>query len=483
MSFESNNINNANNCIVIGGGISGLAAAWKLGLSGFNVTVIERQKILGGLAASINYNGFIVDIGPHYISLPLNSTFLHEIQNLMGRQNILELSNIKNVSKIYYQKKIQNEFPNLSTFIFGSPKSFQLRVVLELFTSRFMIHNKHSSVSEKYLISNYGKLLYNTYFKPYIFERFGHLDPPLDLIQQTIPPLNLKKIFSSIKNKNSITKNKKIESKTYVNLYFKEGMGSLIENLKKEIEKNGGKIILDANIKTISHEKNKIVTYVSDGKKYKISSDIIIYSISLPNTLQWFDQNHKDLNKKKSFHGIFIFLFVNMPLIFNSWMIRIFDPDIPFFRLSQQNFLSNKISPFGKSVLCVEIRCLENDELWKKSEAELIHAITKHLTDMKILQKDKIEDYKIMKFRYLYPKEELLTYLKYDELENYINSFTNEYALGSIEIDGGRLTSQNSMVTEHYVDPSAGGIYMALINSARLVEKIRNKSDKTIRNA
>ena len=54
--------------VVLGGGLSGLSAAWALGRSGgFDVTVVERGPVLGGLAGSFEREGHIYPLGYHHI--------------------------------------------------------------------------------------------------------------------------------------------------------------------------------------------------------------------------------------------------------------------------------------------------------------------------------------------------------------------------------------------------------------------------------
>lgn len=65
MSLQKRNVRVA----VVGGGLSGLTAAWRLGGRGFDVTVFERRKTLGGRAGSFHdpiENGW-VDRGQHVV--------------------------------------------------------------------------------------------------------------------------------------------------------------------------------------------------------------------------------------------------------------------------------------------------------------------------------------------------------------------------------------------------------------------------------
>lgn len=55
---------------VIGSGIGGLAAACTLAGEGYDVTVIEKQETLGGVANTIERDGFQFDFGPSWYLMP-----------------------------------------------------------------------------------------------------------------------------------------------------------------------------------------------------------------------------------------------------------------------------------------------------------------------------------------------------------------------------------------------------------------------------
>ena len=67
--------------IVIGSGFGGLAIACRLRHYNFDVTLIEKQKNLGGRARSLSHNGFIYDAGPTVITAP------YLIQELFSMHN------------------------------------------------------------------------------------------------------------------------------------------------------------------------------------------------------------------------------------------------------------------------------------------------------------------------------------------------------------------------------------------------------------
>ena len=53
------------NVIIIGAGMTGLGTAWKLSENGYQVKVLESEKIIGGLAKTVKVGNQNLDIGPH----------------------------------------------------------------------------------------------------------------------------------------------------------------------------------------------------------------------------------------------------------------------------------------------------------------------------------------------------------------------------------------------------------------------------------
>ena len=55
--------------VVVGGGVGGMAAALRLGATGHQVTLVERNAELGGKLARRAIDGFTFDTGPSVLTL------------------------------------------------------------------------------------------------------------------------------------------------------------------------------------------------------------------------------------------------------------------------------------------------------------------------------------------------------------------------------------------------------------------------------
>ena len=464
----------ARSVIIIGGGIGGLFSAWKLLKKGYNVTVLERQNSLGGLSTSILYNEYKMDIGPHFVTFPKKSELTEEIKELMN-DNIISIPNIHQAYRIFFRNLVLDKYPTLYETIFSKGLNSFIHSLFSFFVSKIkhLMNNSDFTSAEEYLIFNYGNYLYKTWFKPYLDFTYRTNDIPFESIKEKFPLLRFKEVLQ--KTSKRIKKEDLSNHSPSVNYwYFKYGMGTLPNTLSEKIKSLGGKIILGTDVKNIEHDKvPKEILIVKDDIEDILKADIILYATPPNVTKKWFKKYQElDFTPSLSAQSIMVFLFINTPKVVNWWVITNYDTNLPFFRISHQNFLSDHVCPSGKSLLCVEISSKEDKELWNLDDSKLIKKIKEGLNKMQIFDVNKIEDYKIFKFKNLYHGVESNRNVMTKKIFNIINSLKNEFMVG-VEIDAGTLVTQR--LEEESSGKSAislGGVYMSLEKSDAVVKKI-----------
>lgn len=469
------------NIIIIGAGLAGLTCAKILSDGGAKVIILEKQKTIGGLVSGIKENGFSMDIGPHYMVLPKKSTITSEIQNILGEGNLLEFPNFIQSHRAYFSGKVLEQFPSLKNTIASNGISFIFRVICQILKANIkkMFRKEKSNSGQEYLKNNYGKLLYECWFKPYYSNIFLDEDLPKEYVERQFPPPTLKKIWSFLFSRNmkqDKTKNGNGDQ-IYFNCYPKFGMVDLIDKLKNHVLTKGGEIILNAEIQTISHKKNeKKIMYIKDENEFQLRPDVIIYGVPPSISLRWFENVPNDIlvcgRKSLAYNSIMIYFFVNLEKIFDGWIINIFDPNLIFSRISQQNYLSKHIAPEGKSLLAIEIKCNPTDEVWESSDEKISIVVKNDLEKMNFFDCQKIYDYKIIRIPCVYPKFNTIEFND-QKVVNYINSYDDEYAL-SHEFDSSELISETVVDFQDKKDHRLGGMLVTMFGAHSLAQKILN---------
>lgn len=471
--------------VIIGAGISGLTLGWNLSKNGFLVTILEKQKFPGGLATSIEQNGYIMDIGPHYVALPKKSEVTSEINQLMGDENIIELPNdiFQRFYKTNFNRKLYPAYPSLFEVVFNSGFSFLIKSLRSLLVAKIKnFSKKNFQNSEDYIVSHYGNFLYNIWFKPYLYRRYLDEEPPVENVMKQFPVPSFTKILFTIKKKSILENKEKDKENTNEDdnlvFYFKGGMGAIIKRLVNEIEKNNGKIELGVNVQKIMHEvKPKKIIYLKNEKEIIMEADSIVYSTPLDLTRTWFDNIPKNIKKNppSGIHCMMVFLMIDSKNLFDSWVVNFYDKNIIFSRIAQQNFLSDSVVPKNKSLLSVEIRTTEDSKLWNMDETSLVQNIKNDLQKSGILNNQSIDDFKILKLKNLYSNStQTKDKNSREQMIKYVRSFDNEFT-SVTESDSGILAAGGTGNNTSSKITHGAGIYMSFYKSALLAREINNE--------
>jgi protoporphyrinogen oxidase len=465
--------------VVIGGGLSGLASCLELCKQGYKTFMLEKQNFAGGLATSIPYEGYNLDIGPHFMALPKESEITDEILDLMGSEKTIKLPDdiFSKFYKTNFNGRLYSGYPSLIEVIFKTTRRFLVLSLWDFFIAKcknIITKGKHDN-AEKYLISTYGKFLYKIWFKPYLYRKYPGIEPPLDQVMKKFPPLTFTKILRSTKkSEKKLEKHDDEKEEDNLICYFKGGMGTLINTVQEEILKHGGEINLGVDIKSIEHKGDtKTIIFSKNDKQEKINADKIVYCLPLNIAIQWFEGGAKRVmqspKKTNSYNTIILFLLIDTPKLYDSWVVNFYDTDLSFFRIAQQNFLTETVAPKGKSLLSVEIKSSEQDPLWKMNDNSLFSRVKSDLEKIKILNGEKIDGFKILKFKNLARNYELNKDFSSKPLNEFINSFENEYPVGT-ESDSGLLagSTEQSPQTITY----GAGMYMAFVKAKNLIRNI-----------
>lgn len=360
--------------VVLGAGLSGLAAAFELSKAGFTVVVLEKDKQIGGLAKTITHNGFKFDTGPHRWYTKNNKVNLWML-NLLKK----EIIRVPRLTRIYFDKKFFYYPIRLLNALsgIGVRKAFSAVSDYLLSRIRYRVFKPRLATMEDGYIMQFGKTLYETFFQRYSEKLWGRdcREISIDWVGQRTRGLNIVTIL-----KETIFKSKNIVSLVDEFSYPSEGIGRLSEKMKEEIEKNGGSVITESKVIRINHKENRVISIELDNKK-RVAGDLFISSIPLSDLVYSFiprvKGNIQKLADKLGYRDeVQVTLFIAKKHITRDTWIYIHPKEIPYMRLMEMDNWSSKLDPQGKTAVVFEIACNQGDKIWNSGDKELIKLVS-----------------------------------------------------------------------------------------------------------
>ena len=265
------------NFVIVGGGLSSLMVATKLKKDhpSCNLTIIEREKELGGMYKSFDYGKFgHFDHGMHIFY----ESCIPEIDDILidsiGKDewNFWE-GNRKDIAGLYYNGKMQKNSPYVDMRSFD--EATQKNALADFF---FNLKSNTPEVKESalaYLTSRFGHTIATEVFTP-ILKKFYLMDSAqLDVLALKLITATDRVIFFDESQMLDIMKSDLIRSRlafpeqmnlplTYRSnkqrsFYPKKfGMFRVIEGFREKLQKQGVNFILGANITSLVLKDNKI---------------------------------------------------------------------------------------------------------------------------------------------------------------------------------------------------------------------------------
>lgn len=227
---------------IVGGGMTGLTAGYRLAKLGHQVTIFEKENYLGGLASGFKEKNW---------DWSLERFFHHFFASDQGAKNLIgELGLSK---KLFYTRAKTSIFKNGKISQFDSPLSLltfphlSLKEKLKTGLVTFYLKTKKSwqqfekTTAENWLRRSYGQGPYSLLWHPLLKGKFGSFAKQISMAW----------FWARIKKRSQ-----KLG-------YLEGGLKSLIDKLKESIRENGGRILLNSEIKKLddlNHFSKVIIT-------------------------------------------------------------------------------------------------------------------------------------------------------------------------------------------------------------------------------
>lgn len=393
--------------IVIGAGPAGLCAAVELQRSGRSVTIVEQEAhAVGGLARTIDYREHRFDLGAHrfFSKNP-------EIRRWWAERLGDDFLEIERLTRILYRGKLFS-YPLRITNVLrqlGPAESF--RCALSYAYSRlFPVHPEVSFAD--WVRNRFGSRLFSIFFKSYTEKVWGipcH-EISADWAAQRIRGLSLSR--AALASIGVRPKHAVLTTLTDRFHYPRLGSGMMWEATRKELERAGARFAMGARVNRVLRAGDRIVsieTVAADGASTTHVADHYISSMPLSDLALAIDPPLPDAARRAAEalryrHLVVVLLIIECRDLFPDQWIYVHEPRVRAGRITNFGNWSPDMAPNEQtSGLALEYFCSEGDELWSRSDDELLALARRELDELRLAPQSAIVDGRIVRVPRAYP--------------------------------------------------------------------------------
>ncbi len=392
--------------VIIGAGPAGLTACYKLAQAGHDSTVLESDRVVGGISRTVEVDGWRFDIGGHrfFTKVKPVSDLWHEIlpdEDFLTRPRM---------SRIFYKGKFY-DYPLRAFNALGNLGLVEaIRCVLSYIWVRIRPPADQTTF-EGYTAARFGWRLYRIFFQTYTEKVWG---VPGSMIQadwaaQRIKNLNL---LSAVINSLRPRRNQKdITSLIEEFEYPRHGPGMMWERCHELVAAQGSRVELEHEVIAIRHgggSASHVVAHGPGGDQVFPCSDVIS-SMPLPLLVEAMDPP-PPADVLAASKGLQFRDFLTVALVVptdagfpDNW-IYIHAPDVEVGRVQNFGAWSPEMVPDpDKTCLGLEYFVDQDDHLWSASDDDLIEQGTRELARLGLVSPDQVECGFVVRMPKAYP--------------------------------------------------------------------------------
>mgnify|MGYP001408421441 CR=1 FL=1 len=372
---------------VVGSGIRGLSAAYFLSKKGYDVTIIEKDKCLGGVCQKIKIGGTETTIYYHLL-MSSDKEFIDFLENLGLKDKLIT----KQLSMGFYYENNLYPLNKPIDFIKFKPIFLfnKIRLLYSLFYSK--IHSNKWKNYENQTALNFIKKIageQNTeiIWEPLLKAKFGSAYNKISAVDL-------------IARLSRMSGDGKVKTKCVYGI--QNLISSVIEKCEEIFIKKGIEIKKNSFIKNIDSENNNVVIEYSDGSKEKF--DKVLLMIPEPEISKLIDKNkyekfYTKLNGIKYLKNVTIILNTNKPIC-KYYMLNISDTEIPITGLiGFSNVYGTE--QFGNTYIYYLTNYFEESEIYEYSDKEVFNIYIPSLKKINSeFNESWIIDYKVVRYPY-----------------------------------------------------------------------------------
>lgn len=387
--------------MILGAGPAGLTAAYELSARGVRSVVLEQDAVVGGLARTVEYKGFLFDVGGHrfYTKVALIEKIWRDV---LG-PDLLERPRL---SRIYYRSRFFHYPLDAVDVVRGLGIAEVMRCGGSFLKARLFPRRPEDDF-ETWVSNRFGRRLFDAFFRTYTEKVWGipcH-EIRAEWAAQRIRGLTLHSLvrdaLTGAQNGSGI--------KTLIRdfLYPRRGPGLMWSRMSEILARRGVEVFLKTPVTAIERQGGRITRIVAGERAWR--PEHVISTLPVQNLVAMLNPSppasvveaaaglrYRDL--------IVVGVIVERDHLFRDNWIYVHEPGVKVGRIQNYVNWSPEMSPDPERTgLGLEYFCGEGDALWSMSNADLIAMARRELASLKLVEEGAIMDATVIRAPKAYP--------------------------------------------------------------------------------
>jgi protoporphyrinogen oxidase len=376
---------------ILGGGPAGLTAAYVLGRRGARGAVFDADGTVGGIAKTVEFNGFRFDLGGHRFF-----TKIAPIRRLWQEMLGTEFLTRPRLSRIYYNGKFFS-YPIKASDVVGRLGLTESALCAMSYLWAARRRRPDAETFEDWVTSRFGRRLYDAFFRSYTEKVWGIPGSEIRSLwaAQRIKNFSLGKAMLTILGLRREHVTTLIEEFQYPRL----GPGQMWEAFARRAEREGIAVHLNHRCVQIRHDGSRVIgiRVRSNGDVFDHGVDSVVSTLALNDLVLSLDpppppevvEAARTLRYREL---VLVALMTTEQEPFPDNWIYLHDPETRAGRVQNYGAWSEDMVRPGTTCLGVEYFCFEGDEIWEMADADAVALATDELARIGLLDPTKVVD-------------------------------------------------------------------------------------------
>jgi len=375
--------------LVLGAGPAGLTAGYLLGDAGRAVTILEAEDQVGGLAKTVEIDGYRFDLGGHrfFTKAAEVDALWHDV---LGEEFLLR----PRMSRIYWNKRFL-DYPLRGPDVIRKLGPVELARCMASYLRAAARPTKDEDSLEEWVTNRFGRRLFELFFKSYNEKVWG---VPASEIRSEWAAQRIKGLsfFSAAKAAFFGNRGNKIKSLIGQFNYPRFGPGQMWDAMTAAIEEQGGVVRLEAAVERIELAGSRVVEVAAGGVSYPLPDAVIsslplraVVEMTTPAPPREVIEAARGLRYRDF---LTVALVVDGEDLFPDNWIYIHEPDVRVGRIQNYRSWSPWMVPDpDKACVGLEYFCFAGDDLWTMTDDALVELAATELERLGLAARSKVE--------------------------------------------------------------------------------------------